>query len=173
MDPAIRVVGVRFSKVGKIYHFLANQPGELRLGDKVLVETSRGWQLGEIAQFVQNPQDPPDGGWKAIGRMATPKDLVQRQIWQQKEADVVAVCKARAVSLRLQGVKIVAAEYSFDGSRLMIMFSTDSEDKVELRSLRQDMQKQFSPAQVELRQIGPRDVAKMLGGMGACGLECR
>jgi cell fate regulator YaaT (PSP1 superfamily) len=53
------------------------------------------------------------------------------------------------------------------------MFSTESEDKAELKSLRHDMQKQFQPAQVEMRQIGPRDVAKMLGGMGACGLETR
>ncbi len=75
--------------------------------------------------------------------------------------------------MNLQGVKIVAAEYSFDGSRLTIMFSTETDDKADLKGLRQDMQKLYGPSAVELRQIGPRDVAKILGGMGACGLETR
>jgi hypothetical protein len=67
----------------------------------------------------------------------------------------------------------VAAEYSFDGSRLAIMFSTENEEKADLKSLRSEMQKLYAPSQVEMRQIGPRDVAKILGGMGACGLETR
>jgi cell fate regulator YaaT (PSP1 superfamily) len=67
----------------------------------------------------------------------------------------------------------VAAEYSFDGSRLTLMFCTEKEEKADLKSLRLDMQKHYQPAQVETRQIGPRDNAKMLGGMGACGLESR
>ena len=97
-----------------------------------------------------------------------------RQGWQQKEEEAVSVCKARSVEIRLAGIKIIAAEYSFDGSRLTFFFSTENEDgRADLKSLRSDMQKQYSPAQVELRQIGPRDVAKILGGMGACGLELR
>ncbi len=68
---------------------------------------------------------------------------------------------------------MVAAEYSFDGTRLTFMFSSESEDKADLKSLRHDMQKKYQPSQVEMRQIGPRDMAKMLGGMGACGLETR
>jgi cell fate regulator YaaT (PSP1 superfamily) len=75
--------------------------------------------------------------------------------------------------LRLRGVKVVAAEYSFDGARLTFMFSTETEDKADLKSLKHDLQKQYQPAQVEMRQIGPRDVAKLLGGMGACGMETR
>ena len=105
--------------------------------------------------------------------MATPKDLVQRQSWQNLEPEVVEKCKERGKELRLNNIKIVASEYSFDGTRLIILFSSDTEEKVELKSLRSDMQKLFAPAQVELRQIGPRDVAKIMGGMGACGLECR
>ena len=81
--------------------------------------------------------------------------------------------KRRAKELRLNGIKIVMSEYSYDGTRLTIFFSSDSEEKVELKSLRADMQRHFAPAQVEFRQIGPRDVAKYLGGMGACGLENR
>ena len=82
-------------------------------------------------------------------------------------------CRARAAELKLSSIKVVTAEYNFDGSRLTFLFSTESEDKVDLKSLRKDMQKKFSKSHVELRQVGPRDVAKIIGGMGACGLETR
>lgn len=167
------IVGVRFSKVGKIYHFAARKIEALRLGDVVVVETSRGWQLGEVVLMVAEPVVPPEGTWKTLDRLATPKDLMQRQNWQAKELDVVEVARKRVKELRLQGVKIIFSEYSYDGSKLTIFFSSDSEDKVDLKSMRSDMQRVYGPAQVELRQIGPRDVAKVLGGMGACGLETR
>jgi cell fate regulator YaaT (PSP1 superfamily) len=168
-----KIVGVRFSKVGKIYHFDARKIEAVRNGDVVIVETSRGWQLGEIVSLVEAPTTPSEGSWKLLDRLATPKDLLQRQSWQAKELDVVAATKKRAQELKLPGVKIIMSEYSYDGSRLTIFFSSDSEDKVELKSLRSDMQRVYAPAQVEIRQIGPRDVAKFYGGMGACGLESR
>lgn len=168
-----QIVGIRFSKVGKIYHFQATNLPPLRAGDAVVVETARGWQIGEVAQIVKEPMQPPEGGWKPIERVATPRDLLLRQLWQLRELDVVEVCRRRASELRLQNLKVVAAEYSFDGSRLTILYSTEGEERVDLKSLRQDMQRQYAPAMVELRQIGPRDVAKLLGGMGACGLETR
>ena len=167
------VVGVRFSKVGKIYHFDARRLSELQLGDMVVVETSRGWQMGEIAQVVSQPAAPPEGGWKEVDRRATPRDLLLRQMWQQREVEAMVSCRSRAAELRLEGVKIIAAEYSFDGSRLSFLYSTESEEKVDLKSLRQDMQRMYNQSQVDLRQIGPRDVAKIIGGMGACGLETR
>jgi len=114
-----------------------------------------------------------DGSWKAIERRATPADLLLRKQWQQKQVEAMINCRARAAELELEGIKIVAAEYSYDGSRLVFLFSTETEDKVELKSLRKDMQKVYPSSQVEMRQIGPRDVAKMIGGMGACGLETR
>jgi cell fate regulator YaaT (PSP1 superfamily) len=171
MEPLI--VGIRFSKVGKVYHFDAGSLTDLKPGEPVVVETSRGWQIGQVAVIVQDPQPPAEGTWKTVGRRATPRDLIMRKMWQAKEGDVVTAARKRAGELRLSGVKIIAAEYSFDGTRLSILYNTESEEKVDLKSLRQDMQKMFQPAQVELRQIGPRDVAKMLGGMGACGLEKR
>src|SRR5512147_673353 len=82
-------------------------------------------------------------------------------------------CRARASELKLEGVKIVAAEYNYDGSRLSFLFSTESEEKVDLKSLKRDMQNIYQTAHIEMRQIGPRDVAKIIGGMGACGLETR
>jgi len=167
------IIGVRFFKVGKIYHFDASNMEEILPGDNVVVETSRGWQLGEVTGIVKDTSSMPEGGWKHIDRKATPKDLLQRQNWQQKEADVVSAAQKRSKELGLRGVKFVNAEYSFDGSRLSIQFCTESEEKADLKSMRSDMQRTFQPSTVDLRQVGPRDVAKCMGGMGACGLETR
>lgn len=171
MQPII--VGIRFSKVGKIYHFDASSVPDLKVGEHVVVDTARGRQIGEVIQHIENPPPPPDGAWKPVERRATAADLVLWQQWKQKQVAAMIECRARAAELQLEGVKIVAAEYSFDGARLAFMFSTESEDKVDLKTLRKDMQRLYPESQVEMRQIGPRDVAKLLGGMGACGLETR
>jgi len=167
------IVGIRFSKIGKVYHFDATSTPDLVVGESVIVDTLRGRQIGEVIQRIENPPTPPEGTWKPVERRATPADLLLRQTWIQKQTEAMINCRARSAELQLPGVKIIAAEYSFDGSRLALMFSTETEDKVELKSLRKDMQKIYPHSQVEMRQIGPRDVAKLLGGMGACGLETR
>ena len=82
-------------------------------------------------------------------------------------------CRARAAELDLKEVKIIAAEYNYDGSRLALLYSTDSEEKVDLKSLKKDMHELYPNTHIEMRQIGPRDVAKLIGGMGACGIETR
>jgi len=171
MQPII--YGIRFSKVGKLYHFDASHVADLKIGDFVVVDTVRGRQLGEVVQHIENPPAPAEGTWKPVERRATPGDLLLRQTWIQKQTEAMINCRERATELHLPGVKIVGAEYSFDGARLTLMFSSETEDKVDLKSLRKDMQKLYPQSQVEMRQIGPRDVAKMLGGMGACGLETR
>jgi len=167
------IVGIRFQKVGKVYHFDASAHPDIRVGDYAVVETSRGRQLGEIVQIVENPALPPEGTWKPIHHQATPRDLVMRQIWQKKELEAMINCRAKAAELRIEGVKIVAAEFTFDGARLTFLYNTEGEGKVDLRALRNVMQRLYLRSRVELRQIGPRDVAKILGGMGACGLENR
>jgi len=171
MDPVI--VSIRFNPIGKAYHFDAAKVPDLKPGEFAIVETSRGWQLGQVVQKIENPTAPPEGAWKLVDRRASARDLVMRQAWQAKEADVLAKAQQRAGEMKLHGIKVVSAEYSFDGSRLVIQFSTEGEEKIELKGLRIDLQKSFSPSQVELRQIGPRDVAKLMCGMGACGLEQR
>jgi cell fate regulator YaaT (PSP1 superfamily) len=167
-----QVVGVRFADIGKSYHFNASSVPNIKVGDRVIVETSRGMQLGEVVQFIKGATPPPEG-WKPIERIATPRDLILRRAWAQKEVEAMIVCRERAKQIKLHHIKVVASEYSFDGARLTFMFCAESEDKADLKSLRHDMQKLYQPSQVEMRQIGPRDVAKMLGGLGACGLECR
>ena len=167
------IVGIRFQKVGKVYHFDASGCQDLQLGDHAVVETSRGRQLGEVVQIIETPAPPQEGSWKPIQRRATPRDLVMRQIWHKKEIEAMINCRAKVAELGIQGVKIVAAEFTFDGSRLSFLFSTEAEEKIDLRALRNAMQRTYPRSHVEMRQIGPRDVAKILGGMGACGLENR
>ncbi len=171
MPPTI--IGVRFTKIGKIYHFDSTPLPDIKTGEHVIVDTARGKHLGQVVQIMPEPPAQPDGGWKTVERRATPRDLLLQQSWQSRQTEAMINCRARAAELRLQGVKIVAAEYNYDGSRLAFLFSTDSEEKPDLKSLRKDMQGLYPTSQVELRQIGPRDVAKLLGGMGACGLETR
>ncbi len=167
------VVGIRFQKVGKIYHFDASRFQDLKPGDFAIVETSRGQQLGEIIQVLDDPASPPEGNWKPIQRMATPRDLLLRQLWQKKEVEAMINCRAKAAELKLDEVKIVAAEFSFDGKRLAFLYNTESGDKADLRALRRAMRQTYPRCRIELRQIGPRDVAKIIGGLGACGLETR
>lgn len=168
------IVGLRFQKIGKVYHFDARHFRNLRPGDFVIVETSRGKQIGEIMQvFDETPPPPPDGSWKPIERLATPRDLVLRQVWGRKELEATINCRAKASEMGVRGVKIVGSEFSFDGSRLTFLYSSESGDRQELGKLRGVMQRAYSRTRVEMRQIGPRDVAKIIGGMGACGLETR
>jgi cell fate regulator YaaT (PSP1 superfamily) len=167
------IVGIRFQKTGKVYHFDASQCIDLQVGDFAVVETSRGRQLGEVIQFVSNPPPPPEGSWKPIHHKATPRDLVLRQIWQQKEVEAMINCRDRLAEINIPGVKIVGAEFTFDGARLSFLYSTEAEGKVDLRKLQTIMQRLYQRSKVEMRQVGPRDVAKMLGGMGACGMENR
>lgn len=167
------IIGVRFTKIGKVYHFDSSRIGEMREGERVIVETARGKHLGEVVQILPEPPSRPDGGWKLVDRRATPRDLLLQQSWQSRQTEAMINCRARAAELGLKGVKIIAAEYNYDGTRLAFLFSTDSDDRPDLKSLRKDMQAMHGTSQVEMRQIGPRDVAKILGGMGACGLETR
>lgn len=167
------VVGVRFQTVGKIYHFDASNFRDLSAGDFAVVETSRGRQLGRIVQIMDESSGPPRGSWKPIKRKATPRDLLLRQLWQKKELEALINCRAKVAEMKIKGVKIVTAEFTFDGKRLAYLYSTETEEKVDMRPLRKAIQRTYPRSQVEMRQIGPRDVAKIIGGMGACGLETR
>ncbi|MDL1910285.1 stage 0 sporulation protein [Chloroflexi bacterium CFX6] len=167
------IIGVRFTKIGKIYHFDSSAVPEVGPGDHVIVDTSRGKHLGEVVQLMKELPPKPDGGWRSVERRATPRDLLLLQSWQSRQTEAMINCRARAAELGLEGVKIVAAEYNYDGSRLAFMFSTESEEKADLKSLKKDMQNLYPNTYIELRQIGPRDVAKIIGGMGACGIETR
>src|SRR5512132_208492 len=167
------IIGVRFTKVGKIYHFDSTALPDVGVGEHVIVDTSRGRHLGEVVQLVKETPPKPEGGWRFVERRATPRDLLLLQSWQSKQTEAMINCRARASEIGLREVKIVAAEYNYDGSRLTFLFSTEGEEKVDLKSLKKDMHDLYPNTHIEMRQIGPRDVAKIIGGMGACGLETR
>ncbi|MDZ4765163.1 MAG: regulatory iron-sulfur-containing complex subunit RicT [Chloroflexota bacterium] len=159
------VAGVRFHKVGKVYHFDYSDFPDLQVRDWVIVETVRGRQMGEVTNFAA-PQSA-EREYKTIQRRATPRDLVLKQFWESKEAEALELCRRKSKEMQVSGVKFIAALYSFDGGLLTFLYT--AEDKASSVSrLWQELNRQF-PAQLELRQIGPRDVAKLLGGFGACG----
>ncbi|OGO12004.1 MAG: hypothetical protein A2Y53_02785 [Chloroflexi bacterium RBG_16_47_49] len=167
------IVGLRFQPIGKIYHFEASKFKDIQPGDYVVVETSRGTQLGQIVNFVSNPDHNIVTGIKSILRIATPQDLLIRQQWEHREIEALNECRKKASELGLTDVKIVSAEFSLDGNRLIFVFSSEEGEKTDLKSLRRSVQRSYPQAHVEMHLVGPRDVAKALGGMGACGLECR
>ena len=167
------IVGLRFQRVGKIYHFDASNIRDLRIGDFAVVETSRGRQLGQMIYSVNKTEGNANGGLKPVLRKATPQDLILKQAWEKKEVEAITTCQEKAVELGYTDVKIIAAEFSFDGSRIFFLYSSEEGEKTDLKSLRRAMQRQYAQIHVEMHLIGPRDVAKILGGMGACGLETR
>lgn len=166
MDTSATVAGVRFQKIGKLYHFdFSAHPG-LKQGDYVIVDTRRGRQMGQVMGFTE-----PDGhrDVRRILRPATPRDLVLRQHWEAQQDEALDTCREAASSLRrMSEAKFVAAQYNYDGSAITFLFS--AEQKIDTNVLQKRLQRKFD-ARVDMRQIGPRDVAKLLGGFGACGIE--
>ena len=167
----INVVAIRFQPLGKLYHFDKAGVADLRPGDYVLVSTRRGREMGEVVSFVDQPKRKTK--LKPIQRRATAQELVLRRMWQRKELEAMIECRTKSSEFGLEGVKIARAEYSYDGSRVTFLYSYEGEEKLDLNKLRNAMQEAMKQARVEFRQIGPRDVAKIIGGMGACGLETR
>lgn len=164
VEQAKIVAGVRFQKIGKLYHFDFSQFPELKVGDYVIVETLRGRQMGQVMGFIEPDTDREI---REILRPATPRDLVLLQHWQAKQPEALVICRETASDMRYyDGVKFVEAQYNYDGSVVTFLFS--AEQKIDTTTLQKRLQRKIT-AQVELRQIGPRDVAKLLGGFGACG----
>lgn len=168
-----RIAAVRFQPVGKLYHFNASKVHDLQIGDYVIVTTSRGQELGEVVGFPANGELDKGTIHKSIERRATPRELVLQRTWRRKELEVMIDCRAKASELGLGTIKIVRAEYSYDGSSLVFLYSSEGDEKIDLNELSREMKQAVRKTRIEFRQIGPRDVAKVLSGMGACGLEER
>jgi len=164
-----RFAGVRFQPVGKVYHYRADGFDRLKVGDWVIVDTVRGKQMGQVAT-VAPPKDR-SLQMKRIERPATGRDMAMRHFHENRELEAMIACRAESAALRLP-IKIVKAEYSFDGLTLTFLFSSDQEDRVETAELREIISRLYR-ARIEFRQISPREVAKIIGGMGACGIENR
>ena len=162
------VIGVRFQPLGKLYHFRLNgEVSRVEAGDHVIVRTKRGRQLGQVMGYVEPDQVNRKRGLKPIERKASPRDLVMKQVWEQKELDALITCRQKAHDLGIKDIKFVKAEYSFDGGWLTFLFASDNK-QVDIRPLLRSIRRTFR-CKVEMLMIGPRDVAKILGGHGACG----
>ncbi len=168
-----KIIGIRFQKVGKLYHFDAGDVDDIKPGDFAVVETTRGKQMGQVMGFVEDPPDPKRGSWKKIERKATASDLALRQALAQKELALMIECRAKVAELGYEGLKIPAAEISFDSDKISILFSIEEQDVPNLGPLKNVVKESYPKADVDFRRIGPRDVAKIIGGMGACGIEVR
>lgn len=167
------IVGIRFHDGGKIYHFDATSVPDIQVDDFVIVETSRGMQLGKVAAFLDE-QSSEERNWKPILRSATPRDLVMRQVWEKKEKQVLEKCREYATEQKgLEEVKFISAEFSLEGENLVILYCYEGDGDPKLKKLEDKLKKQISNTSLEMRRIGPRDSAKILGGMGACGREIR
>jgi len=167
IDIAYSIVGVRFKKAGKVYYF---EPGgyELAIGDDVIVETVRGLEYGQIVTgFSENIEENLVTPLKKVIRKATPEDRERLASVQDKEKNAFAVCEQKIVEHGLP-MKLIDVEKTFDESKLIFYFT--AEGRIDFRELVKDLAAIFR-IRIELRQIGVRDEAKMMGGLGCCGRE--
>ena len=161
------VVGVRFKEKGKAYYFSCGDLG-LTIGDKVVVETVKGMEMGTVCT---EPRDVPEDRLvlplKKVVRIANKEDLITQRHNQDKAQQALAIADKK---IREHGLdmRLVDAEYAFDGSRVTIYFTADA--RVDFRELVKDLASALK-TRVELRQIGVRDEARLVGGFGPCGRE--
>jgi len=159
------IVGVRFKRAGRIYYF--DSAGiELEVSDPVVVQTARGLELGQVVisprQVVADELGEP---LKLVARKAEPEDIEHAEELAAKEEEALAECARLIANLDLP-MKLTSAEYNLEGSRLTFFFT--AEERVDFRELVRELSSRFK-MRVELRQIGPRDEAKLIGGFGRCG----
>ena len=161
----VNVIGVRFENAGKLYFF---DPGELwpTPGDYVLVETSRGVEFGEVVTGIKEIDDSTlQSPLKPVVRIASAEDIQHNKDNKVAQREAYEVCQKKIAEHKLD-MKLVSVEYTFDNSKILFYFTANG--RVDFRSLVKDLAGVFK-TRIELRQIGVRDEAKMLGGLGVCG----
>ena len=159
------VIGVRFKDVGKIYYFDPNSV-PLKIGDYVIVETARGVECGQVAMANKQLEDTEIlFPLKKMIRKATEKDLECLKQNKEKEKKAFKICEEKILQHNLD-MKLVDVEYTLDNNKILFYFTADG--RVDFRALVKDLASVFR-TRIELRQIGVRDEAKMLGGIGVCG----
>lgn len=161
----ITVVGIRFKKAGKIYYFA---PGGIHLAllDGVIVETARGLEFGTVvieARTVE--EDQVSAPLKHVLRKASPKDYKQLEKNKEKEEKAFAIGLEK-IAARSLAMKLINVEYTFDMNKIIFFFTADG--RIDFRELVKDLAAVFR-TRIELRQVGVRDEAKILNGIGACG----
>lgn len=161
-----RIAGIRFRDKGKVYYFDASAIEDLAESEYVVVDTSRGQEVARVAIIPEEtPKNIAKETLKPIQRRAEPLDLVQMEHHRLREKEALAHCQE---TVREHGlpIKLLKAEYNFDGSHLLVYFV--AEKRVDFRKLVQELRRTLK-TKVELRQLGVRDEAKLMGGIGRCG----
>ena len=159
------IIGVRFKNTGKVYYFDPGQ-NQLEKGSLVVVETARGIECGEVVIPNKEVADSTIvKPLKPVLRPATPEDKRRAKENAEKEQRAMRVCQEKIAAHKLD-MKLVDVEYTFDNSKILFYFTADG--RVDFRDLVKDLASVFR-TRIELRQIGVRDEAKMLGGLGICG----
>ena len=162
---SVEIVGINFREAGKIYYFA---PGKIQFkeGDRVIVDTARGTEMGTVKIANKNVPTievvPP---LKEVTRLATKDDISRDEKNHDMEMEAALICKKKITAHGL-GMRLVGVEYTFDNSKLIFYFTCES--RVDFRELVKDLASTFR-TRIELRQIGIRDAAKLMGGLGVCG----
>lgn len=163
-----KIVGVRFKDIGKIYYFSPNEI-EFEVGDGVIVETVRGVEFGKVALAVREVDESQlVSPLKPVIRKATEKDFETAKRNLDKKGDAMKVAKEKIEKHKLN-MKLIDCEFTFDNTKVIFYFT--SETRVDFRELVKDLASHFR-IRIELRQVGIRDEAKLLGGLGPCGRAC-
>lgn len=163
----IKVVGIGFKEAGKIYWFNPS-PFNLSKKDKVVVETSRGLEIGEVIEEVREvSENEIEHELKSVIRVANKYDLKNFEENKEKAQKALSVCKSIVKEHNLD-MKCLDCEYTLDKQKIIIYYNADG--RVDFRELLKDLASEFK-VRIELKQIGPREGAKMLGGLGICGRE--
>lgn len=161
----VKVVGVKFKDTGKAYFFAPGKHNP-EVGEEVIVETSRGLEFGKVSMSVKEvAEEEIVSPLKEIVRIVTENDRAQVQKNKKKEQEAFVICEEKIAAHNLD-MKLVDVEYTFDGNKILFYFT--AEGRVDFRELVKDLASVFR-TRIELRQIGIRDEAKMLGGIGICG----
>lgn len=162
-----KIVGVRFKKPGKIY-FFDPEDLDIKMGDKVIVETAMGEEMGDV---VVNKKELPDdkitNPLKKVVRIATKEDLKNLEYYKSKEPEALKICEEKIKKHKLD-MNLTDVEYKFDGSKVLFYFTADG--RIDFRELVKELAGIFK-TRIELRQIGVRDEVKRIGGNGVCGRE--
>ena len=160
-----KIIGVRFREVGKIYYF---SPGtlDIKVGDKVIVETSRGLEYGNVVLGVREVSDESiSSPLKNVIRMASDEDSKNVSENREKEKEAFKICKEKILEHGLE-MKLISVDYTFDNTKLLFYFTADG--RIDFRDLVKDLAVIFK-VRIELRQVGVRDETKLVGGIGSCG----
>ena len=161
-----KVIGVRFRQAGKIYFFAPGKYEDIETGQHVIVETARGVEYGHVVLGIREVEDKKViQPLKAVIRIATPEDDEREARNRRKEKEAFQICLEKIAKHKLE-MKLIKVEYTFDNNKVLFYFTADG--RIDFRELVKDLASVFK-TRIELRQIGVRDEAKIMGGIGVCG----